>query len=96
MNKEKKELIELLINKEVVKFGKFILSSGKESDYYVNMKMAITDPKILKTIAKIVIRLILISIPIVISPILINSLAYFKIISKLYSATFSKFFFGFL
>ena len=54
MNNEKKELIELLINKEVVKFGKFILSSGKESDYYVNMKMAITDPKILKTIAKIV------------------------------------------
>lgn len=54
MNNEKKELIELLINKDVVKFGKFILSSGKESDYYVNMKMAITDPKILKTIAKIV------------------------------------------
>lgn len=54
MNNEKKELIELLINKEVVKFGKFILSSGKKSDYYVNMKMAITDPKILKTIAKIV------------------------------------------
>jgi orotate phosphoribosyltransferase len=54
MNNEKKELIELLINKEVVKFGKFILSSGKESNYYVNMKMAITDPKILKTIAKIV------------------------------------------
>jgi orotate phosphoribosyltransferase len=54
MNSEKKELIELLINKEVVKFGKFILSSGKESDYYVNMKMAITDPKILKAIAKIV------------------------------------------
>lgn len=54
MNNMKKELIELLTNKEVVKFGKFTLSSGKESDYYVNMKMAITDPKILKTIAKIV------------------------------------------
>jgi orotate phosphoribosyltransferase len=54
MNSEKIELIELLRNKEVVKFGKFTLSSGKESDYYVNMKMAVTDPKILKTIAKIV------------------------------------------
>ncbi len=51
---QKKELIKLLKDKEVVKFGKFILSSGKESDYYVNMKMAITDPKILKSIANIV------------------------------------------
>ena len=54
MNDKKKELIDLLREKEVVKFGKFTLSSGKESDYYVNMKMAITDPKILKTIAEIV------------------------------------------
>ncbi|MEN4007103.1 MAG: orotate phosphoribosyltransferase [Methanobacteriaceae archaeon] len=54
MNKEKEELIELLRSKEVVKFGRFILSSGKESNYYVNMKTCITDPKILKTIAKIV------------------------------------------
>jgi orotate phosphoribosyltransferase len=54
MNNRKRELIELLTKKEVVKFGKFILSSGKESDYYVNMKTCITDPKILKTIAKIV------------------------------------------
>lgn len=54
MNKEKIELIELLETKEVVKFGKFTLSSGKESDYYVNMKNCITDPKILKTIAKII------------------------------------------
>ncbi len=54
MNKKNKELIELLKDKEVVKFGKFTLSSGKESNYYVNMKMAITDPEILKTIAQIV------------------------------------------
>lgn len=54
MKNEKNELIELLKEKEVVKFGKFVLSSGKESDYYVNMKMAITNPKILKTIAIIV------------------------------------------
>ena len=54
MANSKKELIELLSQKDVVKFGKFKLSSGKESDYYVNMKMAITDPKILKKIAEIV------------------------------------------
>lgn len=54
MNGEKNELIKLLKEKEVVKSGKFKLSSGRESDYYVNMKMAITDPKILKKIAKIV------------------------------------------
>jgi orotate phosphoribosyltransferase len=54
MKNEKKELIELLKEKEVIKFGKFKLSSGKESSYYVNMKMAITNPKILKSIANIV------------------------------------------
>ncbi|MGB9978520.1 orotate phosphoribosyltransferase [Methanobacterium sp.] len=54
MNNEKKELIDLLKAEEVIKFGKFTLASGKESDYYVNMKMAITNPKILKQVAKIV------------------------------------------
>jgi orotate phosphoribosyltransferase len=54
MEKEKKELNNLLKENEVVKFGKFTLSSGKESDYYVNMKMAITDPRILNLIAKII------------------------------------------
>lgn len=54
MKNEKKKLIDLLKAEEVVKFGKFKLSSGKESDYYVNMKMAITNPEILKQIAKIV------------------------------------------
>mgnify|MGYP000956880017 CR=1 FL=1 len=54
MQNEKNKLIKLLNEKEVVKFGKFTLSSGKESSYYVNMKMAITDPEILKSIAKIV------------------------------------------
>ena len=54
MNNSVKELLDLLSQKDVVKFGKFILSSGKESNYYVNIKMAITDPKILKKIAEIV------------------------------------------
>ncbi|MGZ7043465.1 MAG: orotate phosphoribosyltransferase [Methanobacterium sp.] len=58
MNIEKEELLKLLKKKKVVKFGKFTLSSGKESNYYVNMKMAITDPKILKKIAEIVSEII--------------------------------------
>ncbi|MDR2873898.1 MAG: orotate phosphoribosyltransferase [Methanobrevibacter sp.] len=36
---------------KIVKHGKFQLSSGKEADYYIDMKKAITNPKILKTIA---------------------------------------------
>ena len=53
MENNKIELIKLLKTNNVVKFGKFILSSGKESDYYVNMKRAITDPQILSKIAEI-------------------------------------------
>jgi len=47
-------LIDLLKKNEVVKSGKFVLASGKESDYYVDMKKAITEPEILKTIAEII------------------------------------------
>lgn len=51
---QKSHLMDLLEKNQVVKFGKFILSSGKESDYYVDMKRAITDPEILQTIAEII------------------------------------------
>jgi len=51
---QKKNLMDLLEKNQVIKFGKFILSSGKESDYYVDMKRAITDPEILQTIAIII------------------------------------------
>ncbi len=44
MEKNKNELIKLLKDNNVVKYGKFTLSSGKESNYYVDMKRAITDP----------------------------------------------------
>ncbi|MDR1722095.1 MAG: orotate phosphoribosyltransferase [Methanobrevibacter sp.] len=47
----KERLIQLLKENEVIKFGEFILSSGKESDYYIDIKKAITNPEILKTIA---------------------------------------------
>lgn len=51
---KKEELIELLKKRDVVKFGRFQLSSGKESDYYVDVKRAITDPKVLEKIAEII------------------------------------------
>lgn len=51
---QKINLMNLLKENDVIKFGKFTLSSGKESDYYVDMKKAITDPEILQTIAEII------------------------------------------
>jgi orotate phosphoribosyltransferase len=54
MENNKNELIKLLKDNQVVKYGKFTLSSGKKSDYYVDMKRAITDPIILSKIAEII------------------------------------------
>lgn len=50
----RRELIELLSEREVVQRGKFILSSGRESDYYVDIKRAITDPAVLDVIARLI------------------------------------------
>ena len=36
----------------MIQFGKFTLASGRESDYYVDMKKAITDPGILGEIGQ--------------------------------------------
>ena len=54
----KEYLIELLKENEVFLKGDFTLSSGKKSDYYINMKKAITEPEILSTIAKLITELI--------------------------------------
>lgn len=54
MNKPNSSLIELLKQNEVIKFGKFRLSSGVESHYYVDMKRAITNPSILHQVAEII------------------------------------------
>ncbi|MCK9151246.1 orotate phosphoribosyltransferase [Methanobacterium alcaliphilum] len=51
---QKMHLMNLLKENDVIKFGKFTLSSGKKSDYYVDMKKAITDPEILQSIAEII------------------------------------------
>lgn len=48
----KKELIKLLKNCEAIKFGNFILTSGESSEYYIDIKKAITDPIILNKITK--------------------------------------------
>ena len=40
-----------LIDCEALKFGDFTLTSGKKSNYYVNMKLASTNPDILKLIS---------------------------------------------
>ena len=40
-----------LIKCEALKFGNFTLTSGKKSSYYVNMKLASTNPEILKLIS---------------------------------------------
>ncbi|MFA0846126.1 orotate phosphoribosyltransferase [Methanobacterium formicicum] len=58
MKQEKNQLISLLNDNNVIKFGKFTLSSGRESDYYVDMKKAITDPQILSQVSKIISQLI--------------------------------------
>ena len=50
----KEYLIEILKENKVFEEGDFTLASGKKSNYYVNMKRAITEPVILSTIAKLI------------------------------------------
>ena len=45
------ELIEAFFSEEAILFGRFVLTSGKESNYYINVKRLITDPKTLRLIA---------------------------------------------
>ena len=47
-------LIQILKENKVFEKGDFTLASGKKSNYYVNMKKAITNPEILSTIAKLI------------------------------------------
>jgi len=48
----KKELIELLKECGAIQFGRFVLTSGVVSEYYINIKKASSNPKILKILAK--------------------------------------------
>jgi len=45
-------LIQQLKECGAIKFGRFVLTSGATSDYYIDIKKAITEPKILKLIAQ--------------------------------------------
>jgi orotate phosphoribosyltransferase len=49
----KDELIEAFFSEGAILFGHFILTSGKESDYYINVKKLIANPKALKLIARL-------------------------------------------
>ena len=50
---EKKELIKLLKDCGAIQFGRFVLTSGAVSDYYIDIKKASTTPKILKKIVEV-------------------------------------------
>lgn len=43
-----------LIDAGAIKFGQFTLTSGRKSDYYVDIKEAMTDPETLKETAKMI------------------------------------------
>ncbi len=45
------------IIRKCIKFGDFILTSGKRSSYYVDLKEIITKPKILKEISKRIVEI---------------------------------------
>jgi orotate phosphoribosyltransferase len=51
MNKE--EFIRLLKECGAIQFGRFVLTSGAVSDYYIDIKKASTSPEILRKIAEV-------------------------------------------
>jgi len=48
----KAELTQILKECGAIQFGKFVLTSGAVSNYYIDIKKAITNPKVLKKISK--------------------------------------------
>ncbi len=52
MENRRNELKDALLRKGAIKFGDFTLTSGKKSDYYVDIKDAATDPAILQAIGQ--------------------------------------------
>jgi len=49
---EKTQLISLLKECNAIQFGRFVLTSGAVSDYYIDIKKASTNPTVLKKIAE--------------------------------------------
>jgi len=54
----RKELMKLLKEYGVIQFGKFKLSSGKESDYYIDMRRALSVPVIYREIIEAMTQLV--------------------------------------
>jgi orotate phosphoribosyltransferase len=50
---KRKMLIKAFFDEGAILFGSFVLASGKESDYYINVKKLTTNPKALKLIAEL-------------------------------------------
>ena len=50
---QREELIEAFFSEGAILFGRFVLTSGKESDYYINVKKLSTNPRALKLIARL-------------------------------------------
>ena len=53
MENAKKQLIKMFFDENAVLFGHFVLTSGRESDYYINVKKLTTKPEALKLIAEL-------------------------------------------
>ena len=49
----KEELIRAFFEEKAILFGHFILTSGRESDYYINVKKLSTNPRALRLIARL-------------------------------------------
>jgi len=55
---DKEKLINLLKECEAIQFGKFVLTSGAISDYYIDIKKASMQPKVLDKIAEMMVEFI--------------------------------------
>jgi orotate phosphoribosyltransferase len=51
-------LEKILVRKNILKYGDFTLRSGKKSTYYCDIKEAIGDPKLLKTIVSHLVKIV--------------------------------------
>ncbi|WP_297509084.1 orotate phosphoribosyltransferase [Thermococcus sp.] len=58
MGGAKKRLIKMFFDEGAVLFGHFVLTSGKESNYYINVKKLTTNPRALKLIAGMIAEMV--------------------------------------